>query len=62
MKNEMSLKGYGVKEMTSVDKKNVEGGFLIWTPVDVIGGFRRAINGLAGIIEGIPNGHNKIQQ
>jgi hypothetical protein len=45
----MSLDGYVEKEMKYVDRKNMEDDFIIWTPVDVIGGFRGAIKGIAAI-------------
>ena len=47
----MSLEGAVKKEKKSMDGKNMKGGFFIWTSVDVFGGFRRAIKGIAEIID-----------
>ena len=62
MKNEMSLEGYGVEELTLTDEQNYDGGFLIWTPSDFVGNFNRIMNGLAGLSDGFLNGHDKIKQ
>ena len=62
MKNEMSLDGYGVIELSSYDEQEVDGGFLIWTPFDLVKGYNRAMNGLAGFVDGFYEGHNHIKQ